>query len=156
MRLGITGTRYGTTRRQGEELAELLTDLEYDEFHHGDCIGVDGFSHDAVRLYKPECQIHVHPPIDPSRRANKHGDVEYRAQPFLDRNKAIVAMCDTLIAVPHEDEERLRSGTWTTVRFARHWQRTHDLTIMLIQTTGRVITITPDWQPTGKGKHQWD
>jgi hypothetical protein len=37
----------------------------------------------------------------------------------LDRNRAIVAAVDVLVAAPLEDREVQRSGTWATVRSAR-------------------------------------
>jgi hypothetical protein len=40
-------------------------------------------------------------------------------RPYLDRNKDIVRETASLIAAPAEPEEQLRSGTWSTVRFAR-------------------------------------
>ena len=39
--------------------------------------------------------------------------------PYLERNKEIVASSNLLIACPVGDKEELRSGTWSTVRFAR-------------------------------------
>ena len=38
---------------------------------------------------------------------------------YLDRNKDIVNNCDLLIAAPKENTEVLRSGTWSTVRYAK-------------------------------------
>jgi predicted Rossmann fold nucleotide-binding protein DprA/Smf involved in DNA uptake len=37
----------------------------------------------------------------------------------LERNKDIVSESDFLIAAPDSKKERLRSGTWATVRHAR-------------------------------------
>ena len=42
-----------------------------------------------------------------------------RERPYLDRNKDMVRETAWLIAAPAEPEEQLRSGTWSTIRFAR-------------------------------------
>jgi hypothetical protein len=42
-----------------------------------------------------------------------------KPKPFLDRNKDIVNSCDILIACPENDIEVLRSGTWSTIRYAK-------------------------------------
>ena len=39
-------------------------------------------------------------------------------KPYLDRNRDIVDACEVLLATP-DGPERLRSGTWSTVRYAR-------------------------------------
>jgi hypothetical protein len=40
-------------------------------------------------------------------------------KPYLVRNKDIVIETASLIAAPADPVEQLRSGTWSTVRFAR-------------------------------------
>jgi hypothetical protein len=39
--------------------------------------------------------------------------------PPLDRNKMMVDDCEALIATPRLMVEELRSGTWSTIRYAR-------------------------------------
>ena len=40
-------------------------------------------------------------------------------KPYLDRNKDIVDETNILMACPNKAEEVQRSGTWSTVRYAR-------------------------------------
>jgi hypothetical protein len=116
--IGFTGARQGMTEAQKSALGDLL-DGGAGEFHHGDCIGADSQAHDIA----DECgySIILHPPTNSSQRAwrevPKH--MERPEKPYLDRNKDIVRETASLIAAPAEPEEQLRSGTWSTVRFAR-------------------------------------
>jgi len=61
----------------------------------------------------------VHPPIDPSRRAFVMPMDELRPEkPYTARNRDIVDETDQLVAAP-KGLEYLRSGSWSTVRYAR-------------------------------------
>ena len=51
------------------------------------------------------------------------GKVAVERKPYLDRNKDIVLETQTLVATPAETTEQLRSGTWSTVRYARKLKR---------------------------------
>jgi hypothetical protein len=66
---------------------------------------------------------------DDSKRAFCQGDVVLTPRPYLVRNRHIVDASSVLIATPKGDEE-LRSGTWSTVRYARKIRR--DFTIKII------------------------
>lgn len=93
-------------------------------FHHGDCLGMDAYAHEmAVGL---SFRIEIHPPSDGKHRAHcdwhfsSPGLIVHPERPYLERNRAIVDACSVLIAVPRDpNKERLRSGTWATVRYAR-------------------------------------
>jgi hypothetical protein len=61
----------------------------------------------------------VHPPTNPTQRAFKIGDVMRESRRYLARNREIVRATELLIAAPGEMEERHRSGTWSTARYAR-------------------------------------
>jgi hypothetical protein len=89
----------------------------YEILRHGDCIGVDEQAHYiAVELgYK----IIIHPPENPIKRAFCKDSITLAPLPYLDRNKQIVNNSDIIIAVPKENSQVLRSGTWSTVRFAQ-------------------------------------
>jgi hypothetical protein len=86
------------------------------ELHHGDCVGWDKQAHDAAKAMG--IRTVAHPPSNPSMRAYCEADDVRAPLPYLDRNKAIVAACDRLVAAPDRPEET-RSGTWSTVRHAR-------------------------------------
>jgi hypothetical protein len=115
---GFTGTRQGMTAEQKSALRNLL-DGGTGEFHHGDCIGADSEAHDIA----DECGygIILHPPTNYSERAWREvpRHMMRPERPYLDRNRNIVRETASLIAAPAEPEEQLRSGTWSTVRFAR-------------------------------------
>lgn len=115
-RFGFTGTQRGMTAAQRDALRDYLRGIR-GEFHHGDCIGADSQAHDIAL----ECgyTIVLHPPSNPSRRAWRRAETKRIERPYLNRNKYIVSETITLIAAPGEDKEQLRSGTWSTVRFAR-------------------------------------
>lgn len=90
-------------------------------FHHGDCEESDHISHGIAR--EAGWSIGLHPPIDDRQRAFCEGDLVWPLKPFLDRNRDIVDVTMGLIAVPGGFEEELRSGTWSTVRYARRLGR---------------------------------
>jgi hypothetical protein len=116
--IGFTGTQQGMTAAQKLALRSLL-DGGAGEFHHGDCVGADDEAHDIAN----ECgyAIILHPPTNGSKRAWREmpRHMMRPEKPYLDRNKDIVRETASLIAAPAEPEEQLRSGTWSTVRFAR-------------------------------------
>ena len=121
--VGFTGTQKGMTEVQGRGVLRLLKQLSPTSFHHGDCIGADADAHDlAVCLNIP---IIIHPPTKSSKRAFCHKRSSLVEISVLDefdylaRNKHIVNDCLVLIAAPKGMEEELRSGTWSTVRYAR-------------------------------------
>lgn len=132
MRLGFTGTREGMTAAQTATLQNLMRG-ESGEFHHGDCVGAD---EEAATIAKSAgLTIIVHPPTDARMRAYSQFGELRPAKPFLARNKAIVDECDTLIAAPKEVAEQQRSGTWSTVRYARKLGRR----IWVIRPDGRAM-----------------
>jgi len=89
------------------------------EFHHGDCIGADSEAHDIAIL----CgyTVVLHPPTNPAKRAWRDvpQHLKRTKKPYLARNQDIVTETASLIAAPADPVEQLRSGTWSTVRFAR-------------------------------------
>ena len=115
--VGFTGTQEGMTEEQKATLYTLLSNLEqFDEFHHGDCVGSDAQAHEiAMEL----CMRRViHPPIDPKKRAFCKGDVILPEKEYIERNHDIVDTTQWLIATPKEHHRVRRSGTWATVRYA--------------------------------------
>jgi len=106
------------TPYQREALWRVLSG-DRGEFHHGDCVGADEEAH-AIAL-EAQWQVVVHPPVVDLLRAfcTGRGVTVLPTEGYLERNRAIVAACDLLVAAPETDEEKMRSGTWMTVRSAR-------------------------------------
>ena len=142
MKIGFTGTRQGLTPPQMESFVKMLEMLygmqpadERVEFHHGDCAGADAQAHAIVATtYGLRTDIHIHPPISSNARA--FCDMRERPQgkrtmtlvvhdkkDYLNRNHDIVDECDVLVAVPKDEQEVVRSGTWATIRYARKRSR---------------------------------
>lgn len=155
MKVGFTGTQKGMTLFQKVELAKHLKELGCTEFCHGDCIGADSQAHDIAL----DCNINlftIYPPNNPNKRAWRFnrdkvvGKSEYQIidcfthlinvrwmleKEYLARNKDIVNDCQILIATPKEFQHSIRSGTWTTIRYA--WKK------MRLDNNFKVIIIPP-------------
>lgn len=120
MKLGMTGSRDGLSDKALSTVKDILSKIKsVAEVHHGDCLGADKIFHDlAVSCgYK----IVIHPPDKDIMRAGcTTGNPVIRdKQPYIKRNHNIVNECNILIAFPSSQKEIIRSGTWSTVRYAR-------------------------------------
>jgi hypothetical protein len=126
--LGVTATRRGLTDSQAENLVALFAGSGTHVpivFHHGDCIGGDAEAHGlALQLDEVSC-IEIHPPLDPKHRAfcgpgnPPRKPVSVREpKPYLERNRDIVDASETLVVLPGEAYQVMRSGTWSTWRYA--------------------------------------
>lgn len=100
--------------------------------HSGDCIGADKEFHDIAKSLGHWSV--GHPPLNFYKRAFCDFDEERRPQEFLVRNKIIVDESDQLIATPKGFVEELRSGTWSTIRYARK----NVTSIVIVWPDGRV------------------
>lgn len=122
MKIGFTGTQRGLNSYQLGRLKEVLVQIVskhpgQHQFHHGDCIGADAQAHEIALEWG--YHVHVHPPLDPSKRAFVKGfQVMNEPAPYLVRNKNIVNAVDWMIVGPLTNQQTLRSGTWSTWRFA--------------------------------------
>lgn len=129
--IAFTGTRKGLTDAQSDALLRVLytsNPATFDVALHGGAVGADETFHDLVN-YSWESWptiIEVYP-ADEDRFVYWSSDKEppigkicrvHVAAPSLGRNRAMVRLCDHLVACPAEAEEILRSGTWSTVRYA--------------------------------------
>src|SRR5262245_22040900 len=109
------------TASQRQALRDLLASYPCATLHHGDAIGADAEAHDiAVAL---GCGIAIHPPAIGKQRAFKLAADIRAPKSYLNRNKDIVREATLLVAAPAEPIEQLRSGTWSTVRYARKVRR---------------------------------
>src|SRR5262245_51409660 len=139
MIIGFTGTQGGMTKAQKYRLADELAGVQRVSggdwsFHHGDCIGADEEAH--VIAGSLGAEIWLHPPINDKKRAHcTPCKVRLAPMKYLHRNRAIAVACTVLIAAPKGPEE-LRSGTWSTVRYARQLKKT----IRIIMPDGTVCS----------------
>ncbi len=137
--VGCTGTRDGMTDRQMRKVASVLGDVGVPfDAHHGDCVGADSQFHDMCRAVSDAVRIVVHPPSDPRFRAWRHGDVIVPECTYLVRNRAIVDAATLLIAAPKTTAETVRSGTWSTVRYAL----ATGVPVVVVSPTGEVVDVT--------------
>lgn len=115
-RYGFTGTRHGMTKEQSFAVSDVLCEVDnfFIEFHHGCCVGADLEAHNIARGLG--IVVHGHPGPD------SVPPIEcvwiWPVEKHLIRNRRIVESTDKLIAVPNTFEEVLRSGTWSTIRYA--------------------------------------
>lgn len=127
MIVGVTGTEKGGTQRQKDALRQLFIWLQPSKLRHGDCVGVDAEAHDIFKeLFQssPKHCVFIYPPCNPILRAFRFGEYRHHSLPYLQRNKYVAGQVashpvDLLIALPKEEKEVQRSGTWATVRYAR-------------------------------------
>lgn len=124
-KLGFTGTQFGMTNIQAQIVFDEMMfygqvpEDAVTEAHHGMCVGADKDFHELLGYMPKSLLVHGHPPINTSKMAKGLiCDVMHAPLEYLARNRAIVDAVDTLFAAPKGDEE-LRSGTWSTVRYAR-------------------------------------
>lgn len=117
MIVGFTGTQRGMTEQQKTKLKTMLSRMFPKEFHHGDCIGADAEAHEIAEML--DLWIVTHPPLSGAKRAFKWANESRLPKPYLERNKDIVNECDLLLVAPKTEGEELRSGTWSTYRYAK-------------------------------------
>lgn len=135
MIIGFTGTRNGMTDEQKAEVTSFLSRTFLDEPWakglHGDCIGADA-DFDAI-CKELGMEVNIRPCTHKSRA---HCDSPALAEPKapLDRNKDIVNDAHIMVACPPTEHELLRSGTWSTIRYARKKNKT----LVVVYPSGKV------------------
>lgn len=136
--IAMTGTSKGhlLTEVQCNHFREhllLRRQNGYSIFRHGDCVGADAMGHQlAVEI---GFDVVVHPPDNDRLRAFCQSRSIMPVQSYRERNQAMVNRCDLLLALPNQNQEVNRSGTWMTVRMARR----ANVPIMIFYPDGRVI-----------------
>ncbi len=116
MIIGFTATRKGITSHQIGILKDILL-FTCHEFHHGDAVGGDKQGHDLATALG--FSVHIHPAKGERDRAFCKGAARtYAPMDPLGRNRVIVDLCHALVGCP-EGPEVLRSGTWSTIRYAK-------------------------------------
>lgn len=134
----MSGSRVGITDEAISTLQEYINNNEIVEAHHGDCIGADAEFHDIVVSY--DIPVHIHPPDYGTYRAYKKGDTIYNRKPYLERNRSIVNSTDILLGFPNGNKNVIRSGTWSTIRYAKK----NNKPVMIVYPDGSFETLNID------------
>lgn len=120
--VGYSGTSRGMTDNQLTRLRNLLVTIKDTQsgphwLHHGDCVGGDSQAHRIARQLG--YHIYLHPPNNDAHRAFCDWDQRDLALDYLVRDDEIARWSHYgLLGCPRQSTEQLRSGTWTTVRYA--------------------------------------
>jgi len=131
--LAFTGSKDRITvpqkvRLQGE--LERLRDQGFLWMHNGDCVVSDAT---AAQLWrKLGRKIMLHPPLIEKYRAFEAADIICEPRDYLVRDRHMVECSEFLLATPQTFDEQRRSGTWTTIRYARKLR----MQILIIQPDG--------------------
>jgi hypothetical protein len=144
MKIGITGTKKGLSEKQRKFMESWCqrNNKSFDEFHHGDCIGVDSQVHDI--LTDLGWKAVIHPPNIYKYRAFKEASVVHKEKPYLKRNKNIVDSVDVVYAFPLQEHEVIRSGTWATIRYAAK----QDKPLWIVLPNGKLVQIIKEQNAT--------
>lgn len=118
--LGFTGTRRGMTQAQKNSVLVLIQHFDF-YAHHGDCIGADA-EFDAIVKGTSGLRGVIYHPSNAATRAfctpRYPYDIVREPKDPLVRDQDIVYESDLMIATPKHPSPVLRSGTWTTIRYA--------------------------------------
>lgn len=118
LKIGFTGSRDGISEKALIVLHNFLSSISIEEFHHGDCVGADQSLHNIIK--SKGIPIFIHPPSDNKLRAFCADAIILTPKNYLQRNKDIVNSSDFLLALPSTNHDIVRSGTWSTIRYARN------------------------------------
>jgi hypothetical protein len=89
------------------------------ELHVGDCIGADAEATQIAHVFG--IATVCHPPDRKAKRAFTTGHAKVLPpRPYLERDRDMVDAGEVLIATPATAGPRPSSGTWYTIRYARH------------------------------------
>lgn len=123
MRVSFTGTRQGMSEWQKQQLEKFFTEHrgEIFAFAHGACAGADVEAHAIAReVFGKELFIAIFPSTAKTRVRGLDANFEAEPEEPLKRDRKIVdAGYGVLLAAPLQMQEVLRSGTWSTIRYAR-------------------------------------
>lgn len=122
MKIGVTATREGLTPIQlnNAKIAMSSHSSHSTTLHHGACVGGD--EQLALTAFNLGYTIAAHPPINKkalSVRALDLSTIVWEEDDYIARNRTIVDVTDVMLAFPRTRAEELRSGTWSTIRYAK-------------------------------------
>lgn len=128
--IGMTGTRNGMTRAQMAIAFQLLKDVKDGNpdsaivLHQGDAVGADlEFHKMAVTFF--DWWIEIHPPLNAKYRAYSERVcpskkiIVNEPREYMARNRDIVDASEMMFGAPKEQDEVLRSGTWSAIRYTK-------------------------------------
>ena len=140
--IGFTGSQNGIAPCHVENLEKTIEHVTEHAIwdltgHHGDCVGADTQFHDMCLKYG--IPVYVYPPIVEKKRAFvEFAEHIYPEKKYLERNQDIVKAADFMLACPSSSIEKLRSGTWATVRYAFR----QDVPTLLFLPDGEIQFVT--------------
>lgn len=136
--IGTTGTREGLTEEQREWVEDFSAyeNNQVGVLHHGDCVGSD--NEIATIFSRKGTYIIAHPGGGPPilRAYCAVNDLVLPPKYYLRRNQDIVKASKLLLGFPRTEDEIVRSGTWSTIRYAR----TSKVPIYVVTPSGKVMT----------------
>ena len=138
--LAVSGSRHPLTLPQRVAADRLMKEAVLEEgfthLHMGDCVGGDLYLTQVWAQYKTATSsVIVHPPSGFTLRANWPHYLSIRPpMPYLRRNQMMVHDSEALIAAPGQMTESVRSGTWSTIRYARQ----KGIPILIILPNGHI------------------
>lgn len=120
--IGITGTRNGMTQNQKEVFIDVLEHViflypEIEQFHHGQCIGVDVEAAVICEDYF-DLRIVSHPPIKNNLIGICTNHIVKPAAGYFERNRDIVLDSDLMFVIPFTEEKQDKGGTWYTFNYS--------------------------------------
>lgn len=137
--VGFTGTQDGMRLAQKDTLVEYLATLKQDfgawTTVHGGCVGADELFH--VIASSQGYRAIVRPSLIKAKqsRISMSAEVVYPPTQPLKRNNLIAKDCHIMLATPKQSYEVLRSGTWSTIRYARKFNKP----LIIIRPDGSVL-----------------
>lgn len=105
------------TDLQKKTFSEFIDNRQETVFRHGCCVGADEEAHNMA--IDNDYYTVGYPPINKSWISSVVCNEMMQPKDYHDRNKDIVDSSEFLIVVPETIEEKLRSGTWSTYRYAK-------------------------------------
>lgn len=125
--IGFSGTRLGMTNKQFVMCRAIISSLVNQGVttaRHGVCKGADAHFHKLCKeALGTKLYIIGHPGVREDgkcyTRAFVNCDLLLPEKPFIKRDRDIVDESNVMLFTPNQVQEVLRSGTWTTIRYAR-------------------------------------
>lgn len=124
--VSFTGTAGALSRAERVFIRAVLVRIRADRYVTGGADGVDTTVHFAAAQLWPDAKHLVLAPRAPwSERVASGAQIEFAPEgrsvsdAYMRRNDQLVAASPLLVAFPRSGVEKLRSGTWATIRRAR-------------------------------------